>query len=149
MKPGGYVQQIEFEVKPRCDDGTLPPHNIFQKWAKLTERSLDDIDPNYHIAEQMKPRLVEAGFVDIVERRYRFPLGPWSSDPMYQDLGRYYELFFRTGCQGWLMAVLTRDQEWTPAQVNESVEEAFKIFDKREMHIYYEAILIYAKKPEE
>jgi hypothetical protein len=148
MKPDGYLQQIEVEIKPRCDDGTLTTPNVFQKWADLVE-DLNEVGHNFSVTGKMKPQLAEAGFVDIVEHRYKLPVGPWSSDPMYQDLGRYYEMFWRTGCQGWLMAALTRDLGWTPSQVNETVEEAFKVIDAREVHAYYEAVLMYARKPEE
>jgi hypothetical protein len=148
MKPGGYIQHIEVEPKPRCDDGTLPTPNVLQKCFDLVE-TLNGVGGNFSVIDQIKPQLAEAGFVDIVEHRYKLPLGPWSSNPMYQDLGRYYEMFWRTGVQGWLMGPLTRNLGWTPSQVNEMAQEAFKLMDAREVHVYYEAVVMYARKPEE
>jgi hypothetical protein len=29
----------------------------------------------------------DAGFVDIVEKRYKLPVGGWSSDPKYREIG--------------------------------------------------------------
>jgi hypothetical protein len=107
LEPGGYVQQIEIEIKPQCDDGTLPANNIFQRCADIA-KELSGGGPAFIITGNIRPQMEAAGFVDIVERRYKVPLGPWSSNPIYQDLGYYFEMFWRTGCHGWLMGPATR-----------------------------------------
>ena len=101
------MQQIEVEIKPRCDDGTLPKDNVFQTLADLSTQ-IGVSGTQVHLAHSMRSQMEEAGFTEIVERRYKLPLGPWSSDPTYQRLGLFYEMFWRTGCQGWLMGSLTR-----------------------------------------
>ena len=95
------------EIKPRCDDGTLPEGNVFQKWADLAKQ-LTGIGRGFMITSNMRPQMEEAGFEDISERHYKLPLGPWSSNQRYQQLGFFFEMFWRTGCQGWLMGGLTR-----------------------------------------
>jgi len=95
----------------------------------------------------MRAELEAAGFVDIVEIRHKLPLGPWSSNALYQQIGAYYEMFWRTGCQGWLMASMTQDLGWTASQVNSTVEDALKLIDSRTAHIYYEAVILYGRKP--
>lgn len=89
----------------------------------------------------------KAGFVDIVEVRHKLPLGPWSSDPVYQNLGMYFELYWRTGCQGWLMQSLVKNLGWTPSEVNSAVEDAFKTIEQRTAHVYFDAVIMYGRKP--
>jgi hypothetical protein len=96
----------------------------------------------------MKSSMLAAGFTDIVETRYKLPLGPWSGDPKYAQLGKYYEMFWRTGAQGWLMQSFVKDLGWTPSQVNATVEDACRLLDDRKVHVYYDAVIVYARKPE-
>lgn len=49
-----------------------------------------------------------AGFVDVVERVYKWPIGPWSADPKLKELGRWNLLNWEEGMEGWLLAVYTR-----------------------------------------
>lgn len=91
--------------------------------------------------------MATAGFVDIVEVRHKLPLGPWSSDARLYELGRYFEMFWRTGCQGWLMQSFIKDLGWTEGQVNETVREACRVIDRREVHVYYHAVIMYGRKP--
>jgi hypothetical protein len=36
------------------------------------------------------------------------PVGPWSSDPKYKEVGRWHLLDCSEGIEGWSMALLTR-----------------------------------------
>lgn len=56
----------------------------------------------------MKQRIQEAGFVNVQEATYKLPLGPWSNDAKYKEIGKFYERFYKTGLEGWLMHTLTR-----------------------------------------
>lgn len=146
LKSGGYVQQMEIEIKPQCDDGTLPDNSIYHKWADLAQE-LTGAGTNFTFTGRMKRQLEEAGFVDVVELRLKLPLGPWSSNPVYQDLGRYFEMYWRTGSQGWLLGACTRNLGWTASQVNSQVEDVFAQIDSRTAHVYYDVVIVYGKKP--
>lgn len=50
----------------------------------------------------------EAGFVDVVEKRFKWPIGPWSSDPKLKEIGRWNLLNWEEGMEGWVMAAYTR-----------------------------------------
>ena len=50
----------------------------------------------------------EAGFVDVVEKRFKWPIGPWSSDAKLKEIGRWNLLNWEEGMEGWCMAPYTR-----------------------------------------
>lgn len=50
----------------------------------------------------------EAGFVDVVEKRFKWPIGPWSSDPRLKEIGRWNLLNWEEGMEGWVIAPYTR-----------------------------------------
>lgn len=49
-----------------------------------------------------------AGFVDVVEKRFKWPIGPWSSDPRLKEIGRWNLLNWEEGMEGWVIAPYTR-----------------------------------------
>jgi hypothetical protein len=50
----------------------------------------------------------EAGFTDIVEKKFIWPIGPWPSDPHLKDLGRWGERNWADGLEAWVLALYTR-----------------------------------------
>jgi hypothetical protein len=56
----------------------------------------------------MKEEIENAGFVNVVEKVFKAPIGPWPADPKLQELGRWTLLGFDTGLEGFVLAILTR-----------------------------------------
>lgn len=52
--------------------------------------------------------ITSAGFVDVVEKRFKWPIGPWSSDPRLKEIGRWNLLNWEEGMEGWVIAPYTR-----------------------------------------
>ena len=63
---------------------------------------------SFQIMERMKNLIEQAGFVDGVEKKYKWPLGAWSSDQKLKDVGRCNMHHWNEGLEGWSMALLTR-----------------------------------------
>lgn len=55
-----------------------------------------------------KQYLEDAGFVDVVERKYEWPVGTWAKGKRAKTLGLWYREDLLSGLQGFTMAVLTR-----------------------------------------
>lgn len=107
LKPGGYLEQAEISVVPKSQDGSTDG-TIFEKWGAVSLQAGDAFGKTLRIAEEAKDRMIAAGFVDVVERRYKVPIGPWARDPHLKDLGRYNRLYWEEGIQGWAMMLLTK-----------------------------------------
>ena len=88
MKSGGYLQFADIEFTPLCDDGTMPPDTIFKKWERAASAFRDMSHRRFFNAQETKKEMEDAGFVDIEEKRYKLPIGSWSSDPKYRDIGK-------------------------------------------------------------
>jgi hypothetical protein len=50
----------------------------------------------------------KAGFVDIIEHVYKWPIGPWSSDDRLKEIGRWTQRFWLDGIDSWVLALFTR-----------------------------------------
>ncbi len=58
--------------------------------------------------EVMKDLITQAGFVDVVETKYKWPIGPWSNDQRLKDLGRWNMNHWENGLEGWTMRFCTK-----------------------------------------
>lgn len=58
-----------------------------------------------------------AGFVNVVEKVMKAPLGGWPADPRLRELGQWALLGFLSGLEGYALATLTRvlDCKWNSA----------------------------------
>jgi hypothetical protein len=55
---------------------------LFVEAAEITGRT-------FEISEQMKERIDRSGFVNVVEKTFKTPIGGWPADPKLQKLGQY------------------------------------------------------------
>lgn len=78
---------------------------------------------DFRIAERMDQEMKAAGFVDVTQKKAKLPLGHWSADPTYREIGTLFEQYYRTGLEGWMMHVMTRSmgvsaRETVPSRPN-------------------------------
>ena len=108
MESGAWIEQIEVEIKAYCDDDTGDPNSALEQLANMSKDMSAAQDLDFNIAENMARMMTQAGFTDVKEAKYKLPLGWWSVDPKYKEIGKFYERFYKTGLQGWLMQVWTK-----------------------------------------
>lgn len=110
LVPGGYIEQAEVGVLPLCDmdGGPINPDSFFGRLADITLDCQKAMGKPFTVAQTMKQSIIDAGFVDVVETKYKIPLGTWDSDPDMKEIGRWYRNFWDVGIDGWFMAPFTR-----------------------------------------
>lgn len=108
LRPGGYIEQVEWSVHIRSTNGALSPNAVLAKWSQLGVQIGTKTGKTFEIAENMAGLMREAGFADVVEKRFKWPVGPWSSDPRFKELGRWNLLNWEEGMEGWTLAAYTR-----------------------------------------
>jgi hypothetical protein len=107
-KPGGWIEQVEWDMALREPSGQLTAHPVFKKWTDDVIDMGETIGKTMKTATLMRSWIQEAGFVDVVERKFKWPLGPWSSDPKLKEIGRWNLLNWEEGLEGWTLAHYTR-----------------------------------------
>lgn len=121
LKPGfGHFEQVEIDLRPRCDDDSLPYEPI-QQWydylADATTRANRSI-----VWEEQTRRLLEVqGFVDIEIECIKLYLIPHSGlDRHSKEVSRWYNVSLREsrGIEAMSLGPLTRVFKWSVADVN-------------------------------
>jgi hypothetical protein len=119
-KPGGYIEIMEHSVVPVSDDGTAPDHCFLALWGKTAIETGEMIGKSFAIWKESKERMERAGFVDIVEVRYKWPMNDWPSPELrtngndggkswqkLRELGIWNQLRMYYGVEGYMLRLLT------------------------------------------
>lgn len=98
-------------------------------------RRLDTIDT-------MTSSIRKAGFVDIHEVEYKWPIGPWPKDQQLKEAGTVNYQHWMSGVEGWCMWLLTKfgePQPWTREEVDVYVSKMRAQLKNPRHHVYQRA----------
>lgn len=108
LAPGGYIEQAEISPIPISDDGSIVPGDIYDECGKLAIECGEAFGKTLCVQEFMKDLITQTGFMDVVETRYKWPIGPWSNDQRLKDLGKWNMKHWENGLEGWTMRFYTK-----------------------------------------
>lgn len=101
----------------QSDDGTLTKDNALYRMSQLCVDAGEAAGRSFSLPPKYKDYLERAGFVDVVERRLKWPLNQWPKDPHYKEIGAWVRENLHNGAEGLLMALFTRCLGWTRDEV--------------------------------
>jgi SAM-dependent methyltransferase len=104
---GGWVEVVEHAVEPIADDDTMPPEHFYWKWGDTVVSLGNKIGKSFTIYKEAKERLERAGFVDVVEVKYKWPMNAWPDDAKGREIGRWNQLRLFDGVEGFMLRLLT------------------------------------------
>ncbi|KUJ13013.1 S-adenosyl-L-methionine-dependent methyltransferase [Mollisia scopiformis] len=148
LKPGGYFEQVEISIYIKSDDGSLQEGNPFLKFTRMFEEAGEITGQTFKIAEIMKEKIERAGFVNVVEKVFKAPMGGWPADPKLREIGQWTLLGFLSGLEGYALATLTRVLQWSVDEVHVFLAQVRQAVRDRSLHSYHEIRIVYAQKPQ-
>ncbi|EUC47029.1 hypothetical protein COCMIDRAFT_91382 [Bipolaris oryzae ATCC 44560] len=147
LQPGGWFEQLEMSVVPKSDDGTVEPGSIFEKWGKISVELGDKFGKSLRTADEAKAGIEAAGFINVVEHRWKLPIGGWPADKRFKELGLYNRINWEQGIEGWSIYLLTTVMNWTIEEVQVYLALMRQALRDRRIHAYQEVSLVYGQKP--
>lgn len=118
------------------DDGTLTEENPIRRITKLYVEAGEAAGRSFSLPVKYKEYLERAGFVDVVERRMKWPVNQWPKDPYYKDIGAWLHGNLSTGVEGLMLALFTRYLGWTKEEVMVAAMECREALKDRRTHAY-------------
>jgi hypothetical protein len=79
-----------------------------ERWANLVLQATFKLGKDWTRVKYYKEYLEQAGFVDVQERKYEWPLGTWAKGKRNKALGLWYREDVLSGLQGFTIALLTK-----------------------------------------
>lgn len=97
LAPGGWIEQVEFNIDYQSDDGSLPKDakiaTLKEYFAQIAEESGNPIN----VFDEMGERIKKAGFCNLQEKVVKVPLGSWAKHQIYKDAGACNKMHFCLG----------------------------------------------------
>lgn len=146
LKPGGYIEQFEQSVVPKSDDGTTNG-TVFDEWGRVSLEAGDAFGKTLRVVDEARSKIIAAGFTEVVERRFKCPIGAWAKDPHLKEVGRVNRLHWEAGIEGWTMMLLTNFLGWSREEVEVYLAQMRKAIRNPEIHAYQEFSVVWGRKP--
>lgn len=151
LRPGsGWIEHVEIDLEPRCDDHTMAPDSQVVRWyAYLRDATARAYRP---IAYERNTRqlLEAAGFIDIQETIIRAPFNSWPNDPHQKEIGRWYNLGLTEGLDALSFAPFTRCNQWDLHEhVKPLLAAVHREIMNRKIHAYNNIHIWTARRPQQ
>ncbi|KAL1987418.1 hypothetical protein VTN96DRAFT_3800 [Rasamsonia emersonii] len=147
LKPGGYFEQVEMAPGFKSDDGSLDPNTPYGYWHDLGVEVGRKMGKSFETMYEMKGFITEAGFEDIHETTYKWPIGPWMESREDKEIGMWARFHIEEGLENWAMAPLTRVMGWKKEEVEITIMYVKQDLKRKDIHGYHEMRVIYGRKP--
>ncbi|KAM6513140.1 hypothetical protein FALCPG4_015610 [Fusarium falciforme] len=150
LKPGtGFMEQVEIDWVPRCDDDSLPPDSALSQWASKLLDAMDRYGRPMRVhPEETQRQLAQAGFVDINEIVIRACHNSWPEDPNEKETGRWFNLGLSKGLAALSCAAMVKMLGMSKEEVERLCARVNREICLRSYHAYCRIYIWTARKPD-
>jgi hypothetical protein len=106
LKPGGWYEQVEIDPVVQSEDGSIAGTG-FEQWGPLTLEAAEKFGRSFRVLNHMRQDMTEAGFEEVREVRFKWPIGGWPKDKKMKEIGRYNAASWDQGMEGWVLYLYT------------------------------------------
>ncbi|KAF2253092.1 S-adenosyl-L-methionine-dependent methyltransferase [Trematosphaeria pertusa] len=146
-KPGGWIEIVEHSVQPTSDDGSQGPDHFFHLWGQTVIEMGQKFGKSFTIWNEAKERMEKAGFVDVTEITYKWPMNGWPEDKKLKNIGRWNQLRLHEGIEGFMIRLLTQVGGWSVPRAQVFLAEMRRELRNYKVHAYLPGTVVYGRKP--
>jgi hypothetical protein len=137
LEPGGYHEIQDLCLPTECDDGTMAVDGALHKWQLGLVEASKKLGRPLGNAREYKGFLEKAGFINVVEKKFKWPSNTWPKDPKYKTLGMWQLANAENGLEAWTLALYTRALGWSKEQVLTLCANVRKDIRNPKIHAYW------------
>ena len=116
LRPGGYIELQDVSLPLQGADMKFEG-TALQRWASMIMDASRILGKEWDRVPRYKEYLEEIGFVDVVERKFHWPIGPWAKGKQNKNLGVWARANLLQSLGGLSMAVLTKGMGMTAGEI--------------------------------
>lgn len=141
LKPGGWVEHLDYSIDITCDDDSIPKGSVFDGWGKLFQTAGEELGQTFRVIEDGRSVQwqKDAGFENVNHYYFRLPLGGWPSDPKWKKVGLFNQMITSDGMEGYILFLLRNVCGWSYEDVQEFGAEAKWLLRRSKVHSYFGA----------
>lgn len=138
LKPGGWVENQEFDLKFTSDDGTQREDGAVNRWMDIWNEGIARFGnlTGRCYPHLMKEQMETAGFVNVHIRPYKMPIGIWPKDKRLRQAGYYNMVGMVEGVSGLSQRVFTKGLGWTIEEMEVLLMEVRNEWQNKKVHSY-------------
>lgn len=146
LRLGGCIEVQDFDFRVRCDDKDKALDSHLCQWGHLMITAAQRLAVDLSAIEHCKDRMQKAGFVDVQEETFKWPIGDWPQNEMEKSLGRLVLANLSNALEGYSLAFFTQGLGWSRKQVDDFLTLVRKDLDGQQTHAYLVMKVCYARK---
>jgi Methyltransferase domain len=136
VQPGGWVELQDYYAKLQCIDRSLSG-TALERWNDLFVEGAAKMGRNGRAAAHFKKWMREAGFVDVVERKFALPGNPWAKGRDEKQLGMMQMTNILDGLHGMSMTLFTKIHGMSEEDVEALLEDTRRDLRDPNIHFYF------------
>ncbi|KAF2395783.1 S-adenosyl-L-methionine-dependent methyltransferase [Trichodelitschia bisporula] len=145
LEPGGYLE-LQDGIFPIEYVGEPPVDSSLYKWMKLIVEGATKIGRPWTGTTKYKEYLIEAGFEDVVEKRFYWPIGPWAKGKYFKTLGIFCQEDLLSALEGVSLKLLGA-LGWSKNEIDVLLAGVRDDIKNKPLHGYIPITLVYGRKP--
>lgn len=106
LESGGWLEMSDVQVPFLADDGSMDGTDL-QIWNERQVESCRRLGIDTRAPSKYKQWMIDQGFEDVTETKFRWPVGSWPRDPYYKRLGKMTRANFLAGLEGFTLRLWT------------------------------------------
>ncbi|KAF7553974.1 hypothetical protein G7046_g6945 [Stylonectria norvegica] len=146
VSTGGWVEFQDYDLEWYSDDGTLTEEHETYKWVQAFLQACRKLGRDPCPGPKLEQWVQDAGFSNVVHRRFKFPLGPWAKDPHKKDVGMCNLVQTLDGLEAFSLKLFCGILGWSEAEVLVLLANVRREMKSRTMHVQYDFHVVYAQK---
>ncbi|KAK2047226.1 hypothetical protein LZ31DRAFT_611000 [Colletotrichum somersetense] len=138
-RPNGWIEIKEMDIEFRSQSKELPGDHIFRRWYTSLIAAATRLDKEAEAARSgaITRAMAQAGYVDIIEKKWRIPIGGWSADPKLKHIGQCTLEFLDQSLEGFGLFLLKEVMGFTYEEVVVIMSEVRAAMRDRTNQTYY------------
>ncbi|KAI0525519.1 S-adenosyl-L-methionine-dependent methyltransferase [Xylaria bambusicola] len=145
LEPGGFIE-FQDALFPMYWVGEPVKESALYRWNELLMEGVRRIGRSWSNVVNYPRYFEEAGFVNIVDRRFYWPTSPWAKGKYFKTVAMYFQEDMISGMEAISMKVL-QATGMSPQEIKDFCEEVKRDFRDTNLHAYLTVSYIYAQKP--
>jgi hypothetical protein len=138
LRPGGWVENQEFDAAIVSDDNTIPEESYLQRWVTLWNEGAEKIGMTGRCYPEVQAWQVrQAGFVDVKVLPFKMPIGPWPKDGQLKEAGKCGLVGLMHGIDGLSLKIFTNVLGWSTLELEIFLAHAKKELRNKSIHSYW------------
>ncbi|KAK1997744.1 methyltransferase [Colletotrichum falcatum] len=118
-RPNGWVEIKEIDTEFRSQSKELTDDHVFRRWYTNLVAAATRLGKEAEGVRSgaITTGMIQAGYVDVVEKRWKIPIGSWTADPRLKQLGHCALEFIDESLEGFGLFLLKEVMGFTYEEV--------------------------------